>query len=62
MTKHQGKPLELKELPREHVEELAPEEAEAAGGGLGILPRLLTPSPPPISPNVAPMSPNGPPI
>jgi hypothetical protein len=62
MSKQQVRRIEIEELPREHAEELTPEEAEEAKGGLGIA-RLLAPVPPPIEPNVTPLAgPSPPPI
>jgi len=62
MNKHQGKRVEIEELPQEQTEELTPQEAETARGGLGTLPRLTVPGGPPISPTVTLMGPEGPPI
>jgi len=58
MSKDHRKSTGIEELPRE-VEELTPQEADEAKGGLGMVPRLLSPNPPPIMPQAQP---DGPPI
>jgi hypothetical protein len=62
MSKDQGKRVQVEELTRELAEELTPEEAEEAEGGLGSLSRVLMPMPPPIEPTVIGLQPTPPPI